>query len=55
LAASKAAQIIVDGMEQNRYRVLVGSDSRLMDFLYRVSPKYAANLIFKQMESLLPE
>jgi short-subunit dehydrogenase len=54
LAASEAAQIIVDGMERGRYRVLVGSDSKLMDLLYRVSPKYAANLIFKQMESLLP-
>jgi short-subunit dehydrogenase len=55
LEASKAAQIVVDGMEKNRYRVLVGSDSRLMDLLYRVSPQWAANFISKQMESLLPE
>jgi short-subunit dehydrogenase len=54
LAPSKAARIIVDGMEQNRYRVLVGSDSALMDVLYRLSPKRAAAMIFKQMQSLLP-
>jgi short-subunit dehydrogenase len=55
LAAGKAAQIIIAGMEQNRYRILVGSDSKFMDFLYRVSPKQAANLIFRQMKSLLPD
>jgi short-subunit dehydrogenase len=54
LAPSKAAQIIVDGIEQNRYRIIVGSDAAFMDFIYRVSPKRAAKFIFKQMESLLP-
>lgn len=51
---SKAAEIIVDGIEQNRYRVLVGSDAKLMDFLCRLSPQRAAKFIFKQMQSLLP-
>lgn len=55
MAPSKAAQIIVDGIERDRYRVLVGSDSRLMNLLYRLSPKLAANFIFKQMKSLLPD
>lgn len=55
LAPSKAAQIIIDGIEQDRYRILVGSDSALMDILYRISPERAANYIFKQMRSLLPE
>ena len=54
LAPSKAAQIIVDGIERNAYRILVGSDSAFMDFIYRISPKRAANFIFKQMQSLLP-
>lgn len=54
LEPSKAAQTIVDGIERNRYRVLVGLDSKLMDFLYRVSPKHASSLIFKLMNSLLP-
>lgn len=55
LAPGKAAQIIIEGIEQNQYRILVGSDSAFLDFIYRVSPKRAANFIFKQMQSLLPE
>lgn len=55
LSPQKAARLIVDGMERNRYRVLVGSDARMMDFLYRLSPERAARLIFRQMKALLPE
>lgn len=55
LAPSKAAQLIIDGIEENRYRVLVGSDSAFMDFIYRITPERAAKFIFKQMQSLLPE
>ena len=55
LAPAKAAQIIIDGIQQNRYRILVGSDSAAMDFLYRLNPERAANFIFKQMEALLPK
>ena len=55
LAPSKAAQIIIDGMERDHYQILVGRDSAFMDFIYRVSPKNAAKIIFKLMQSLLPE
>jgi short-subunit dehydrogenase len=51
---SKAAQIIVDGIEQDRYRILVGSDASFMDFIYRLNPQRAARYIFNQMKSLLP-
>jgi short-subunit dehydrogenase len=54
LSASKAAELMIEGMEKNAYRVLVGSDSKFMDFLYRLNPKYAAGFIYKQMKSLLP-
>lgn len=54
LAPEKAAQIIVEAMEQDRYSVLVGSDARFMDFIYRLNPKGAAGFIYKQMKSLLP-
>lgn len=54
LAPEKAAEIIVEAIEQNRYSVLVGSDAKLMDFLYRFNPKMAAGFIYKQMRSLLP-
>jgi len=55
LAPSKAAEIIINGMEQDHYRVLVGSDATFLDRFYRFSPQRAANFIFKQMKSLLPE
>lgn len=54
LAPDKAAQIIVEAIEQDRYSVLVGSDARFMDFIYRLNPKGAAGFIYKQMQSLLP-
>lgn len=48
-----AAQVILDGVERNKFRVLVGSDARFMDFLFRFNPKFATEFIFKQMKSLL--
>jgi short-subunit dehydrogenase len=53
LSSSKAAQIIIDGMEQNRYRVLVGKDAKFMDLLYRLKPGYAAKLIYSKMKEHL--
>lgn len=53
LSPAKAAQIIVNAMEENRYRVLVGKDAKLMDIFYRLAPKAAADLIGKKMQSLL--
>lgn len=53
LDASKAAAIIIDGMEKNAYRVLVGSDASFLDKLYRLHPRFAAEFIFKKMKSLL--
>lgn len=55
LAPQKAAQIIIDGIEQNRCRILVGSDAAFMDFSYRFSPRHATWFIYQQMKSLLPE
>jgi short-subunit dehydrogenase len=51
-AESAAAQIL-DGMERNAYRVLIGRDARLMDLLYRVNPSGAAAMIARQMRGLL--
>ena len=53
LPADEAVQTMLDGIEKDRFRVLVGSDARTMDFFYRLAPKRAANLIFNQMKSLL--
>jgi len=49
----QAANAILDGMEKNAYRVLIGRDAKLMDLLYRVNPKGAAGFIARQMKSLL--
>ena len=53
LAADKAARMILDGMERDRYRVMVGSDARMMDLLYRLHPSGAAAFIARQMRDLL--
>jgi len=53
LAADKAARMVLDGMERNAYRVMVGSDAKLMDRLYRVSPGRAAGFIAGRMKDLL--
>jgi short-subunit dehydrogenase len=50
-----AAEIIVDGMEKNKYHVFVGSDAKLMDFFCRLMPERAAKIIYSQMRSLLPD
>lgn len=52
-SAEDAARIIVDGMERDRFRILVGKDARLMDRLSRLAPRRATHLIQKQMRSLL--
>lgn len=51
--ADKAARDIVDGMEANRFRVLVGNDSKFVDLMYRLSPRRAAAFIADKMKGLL--
>ncbi|MCK9575636.1 MAG: SDR family oxidoreductase [Clostridia bacterium] len=51
--AVKAAQIIVEGIEKNKLRIIVGGDSRFMDFLYRLCPKKAIDMIAEKMKSLI--
>jgi len=53
LIPEKAAEIIISGMENNRYRVLVGNDAKFMDFFYRLNPERAARLIANKMRQLL--
>ena len=42
MSSAKAAQIIIDAMENERYRVLVGKDAAFMDFIYRLNPSRRA-------------
>jgi short-subunit dehydrogenase len=55
LSAHDAAAIIVNGMEKNKLQIFTGKDSNMMNLLYRLNPKYATDLIAKQMKSLLPK
>lgn len=50
LTPKEAAAIIINGIENDEYRVLAGKDSKLMDKFYRFSPKRAAELIAKKMK-----
>lgn len=50
---AKAAQLILDGMERDRARILVGKDAQLLDKLYRLNPGRAVSFIAGQMKSLL--
>ncbi len=53
MSAVKAAEKIVEAMEKNIFRVMVGSDASFMDKLYRLAPVFAKKFIAKKMASLL--
>jgi NADP-dependent 3-hydroxy acid dehydrogenase YdfG len=53
LPAATAARIMVDAIEHGKARVTVGKDATMMDRLSRLNPVFAANVIYKQMKSLL--
>lgn len=49
LSADKAAQIIIEAIEKNKYRATVGKDAKFLDLFYRFSPQRAVNFIMKKM------
>lgn len=49
LSPKEEAEIIIRGMENKEFRVLAGTDAKLMDFLYRFNPKKPAELIAKKL------
>lgn len=51
--ADRAARDILDGMERDAFRVLVGRDAKLLDYLYRLAPKRATEVVAKKMQHLL--
>lgn len=48
-----AAKLMVDAIVNNKPRLVIGSDAKMLDFLSRLNPVYAAKVIYKQMASLL--
>ncbi|HEX7632901.1 MAG TPA: SDR family oxidoreductase [Candidatus Saccharimonadales bacterium] len=53
LSASKAALLILNGMEKDKPQIFTGKDSKSMNKLYRLNPVFATKFIAKQMKSLL--
>jgi hypothetical protein len=51
--ADVAARLMVTAIEKNTPRLVIGKDAKTMDLLSRISPLYAAKLIYKQMASLV--
>jgi len=39
MPSAKAASIILDGVEANKPRILVGTDAKVVDLLVRLSPR----------------
>jgi short-subunit dehydrogenase len=54
-SAEDAAAEILAAIEKNTFQAFVGRDSKLMNFLYRLSPRRATRFIQKQMKAMLPE
>ncbi len=52
-AVDAAGEMIIDAIEKNKFSVYIGNDAKLMNFLYRLAPKWAGGFINKQMGSLL--
>ncbi|MBU1145161.1 MAG: SDR family oxidoreductase [Firmicutes bacterium] len=50
LPASDCAAIIINGMEKNKFQVYAGKDSKMMRFMYKLSPKAAIKMISKMMK-----
>jgi short-subunit dehydrogenase len=52
LSPNEAAAAIIKGMENKKYRVLAGNDAKIMDFLYRLNPKKATDIIANKIKTL---
>lgn len=53
LSADEAAKIILQGIENERLYILVGSDSKFLYRLYRLMPERAIRYIQRQMKGML--
>ena len=49
----KAAKIMLDGIEDDRLHIYVGSDSRMMNLANRIAPRRSTHLISRKMKDLL--
>lgn len=52
-SAKDVASMVVNAIEKNKLYVYTGTDSKMMNMLYRICPQFATNFIAKQMKALL--
>ncbi|MEN9687176.1 MAG: hypothetical protein RL381_188 [Actinomycetota bacterium] len=52
-SASDAAAAMIEAIEKGKPRLIIGRDAKMLDYISRINPVYAANMIYKQMASLL--
>jgi short-subunit dehydrogenase len=53
LSPHKAAGMIIHAIEKNQYRLVIGTDAKMLDVLYRIYPKKAVTMIEKQMSDIV--
>lgn len=53
LSPKRAAEIILKGMEKDQKRIMVGKDSKILDFFYRLNPAAATAFISRKMKGKL--
>lgn len=52
LSAEKAAKLIIKGIKKNKFKLFVGSDSKLMRFFYKFNSKLAIKTVNKKMRNI---
>ncbi|HOZ89263.1 MAG TPA: SDR family oxidoreductase [Bacilli bacterium] len=55
LSANKAAAIIIKAILKNKFQVFVGSDSKMMNLMYKLNAKGAIKYINKMMAKVMPK
>lgn len=53
LTPERCAKIIVRGIKRRRFRILAGKDVKIMDFLYRMTPRLAALMMRKMIKHMM--
>ena len=52
LEADEAARQIIEGIEKNKFKIFLGSDSKFLRFLYKINSKWAISFINKKMSGI---
>ncbi|MDD3048412.1 MAG: SDR family NAD(P)-dependent oxidoreductase [Bacilli bacterium] len=52
LSPVKAASLIIEGMEKNKFKLYIGTDSKMMNLMYKINDKAAIKYINKKMQHL---